>query len=301
MTQALLITNPVAARTTDRILGRIERLFRAAGWDLEVRVTTGHGDAHRFALDGLASGVDVVTVFGGDGTTMQAAAALVGTDIPLGLLPGGTGNLLAANLGLPANPLEAARVILAGAPGRIDLGRLENSSGVRYFAVAAGAGIDARVMIETSAAAKRRWGTMAYVAKTLELLPNLVSHRFRITVDGVVHEVDAAMLLVANCGMIIPPILSLGNHVSPVDGVLDIVMVQASSVVSGVRAVWDLVRGAKGTYGKDVFIARHRGKEVAVEVIGGVQPVQLDGDGGCETPFAITVLPAALRVIQAAR
>ena len=167
--------------------------------------------------------------------------------------------------------------------------------------MAAGAGVDARVMIETSSAMKRRWGTMAYVAKTLQLLPNLASHRFRITVDGVVHDVDAAMMLVANCGMIIPPILSLGNHVSPVDGVLDIVILQASSVAGGVRAVWDLVRDAKGTFGKDVFIARHRGKEVAVEVLDGVQPVQMDGEAGGETPFTITVLPAALQVIQAAR
>ena len=65
MTRALLITNPVAARTTDRTLGRIERIFRDAGWDIEVRVTTGHGDANRFAHEGLANGVEVVTVFGG--------------------------------------------------------------------------------------------------------------------------------------------------------------------------------------------------------------------------------------------
>jgi diacylglycerol kinase (ATP) len=301
MARALLITNPVAARTTDRTLGRIERVFRDAGWHVDVRVTTAHGDANRFAHEGLASGVEVVTVFGGDGTTMQAAAALVGTDVPLGLLPGGTGNLLAANLGLPANPVAAAKVIIAGAPGRIDLGRLENSAGLRYFAVAAGAGIDARVMIETSAAMKRRWGTMAYVAKTMQLLPNVRSHQFRITVDGVVQEMEAAMMLVANCGMIIPPILSLGDHVSPVDGIFDIVIVQARSVAGGVRAVWDLLRDAKGTYGKDVFIARHRGKEVAVEVIGGVQLVQTDGDAGGETPFTITMLPMALQVLQAAR
>ena len=231
---------------------------------------------------------------------MQAAAALVGTDVPLGLLPGGTGNLLAANLGLPANPLRAAKVIIDGVPRRIDLGRLENAAGVKYFAVAAGAGIDARVMTETSAAMKRRWGTMAYVAKTLRLLPTVESHLFRITVDGVVHEVEAAMMLVANCAMMIPPIISLGDHISPVDGVLDLVFVQANSMAGGIRAVWDLVRDAKGTYGKDVFIARLRGREVAVEVVGGVQPVQLDGDGGGETPFTITVVPAALQVMQVA-
>ncbi len=301
MARALLITNPVAARTTDRVLRKIEQVFVDAGWGIDVRVTTRHRDARIFAEEAVSSGVDVVAVFGGDGTSMQAAAALVGTDVPLGLLPGGTGNLLAANLGLPANPVRAAKVIIGGAPGRIDLGRLENLAGVRHFAVAAGAGIDARVMIETSAVMKRRWGTMAYVAKTLQLLPKVESRLFRVTVDGVSHELEAAMLLVANCAMLIPPVLSLGNHISPVDGLLDIVVVQARSMAGGVRAVWDLVRDAKGTFGQDVFIARRRGREVAVEVVGGVQPVQLDGDGGGETPFTIAVVPAALQVMQAAR
>ncbi len=301
MARALLITNPVAARTTDRVLGKIEQIFRTGGWAIDVAVTTGHGDANRIAQEGVAGGVDLVAVFGGDGTTMQAAAAMVGTDVPLGLLPGGTGNLLAFNLGLPANPLHAAQVILGGLPRRIDLGRLENSAGVKYFAVAAGAGIDARVMTETSSEMKRRWGMMAYLAKTLHLLPGVKNQAFRITVDGEVHAVDAAMMLVANCKMMVPPIISLGNHVSPEDGILDVLIVQSNSMVGSARVVWDVLRDAKGTLGQDVSIARLRGKEISVEVVGGVQPVQFDGENGGETPFTITVAPGALQIMQLAR
>lgn len=301
MPRALLITNPVAARTRIRTIPQIERVFRAAGWEIDPRITTKRGDAYTLAQEGVANGVDVVAVFGGDGTTMQAATALVGTEVALGLIPGGTGNLLAANLGLPMHPIRAARAIVNGQPRRIDLGRLENGEGVQYFAVAAGAGIDAKVMTETSALRKRRWGTLAYVATTLRLLPKVESHRFRITVDGEAFEADAAMMLVANCGMMIPPIISIGDDVVPDDGWLDIVVVQATSVVGGIRAIWHLVRDAKGTYGKDVFVARRKGREVRVEVLGGVQPVQLDGDGGGETPFTVTLLPGALSVIQAPR
>jgi YegS/Rv2252/BmrU family lipid kinase len=301
MRRVLLITNPVAARTRSRTVPRIEQVFRDAGWEIDVRTTTAHGDALVFAQEGVANGVDVVAVFGGDGTTMQAATALVGTNVALGLIPGGTGNLLAANLGLPMNPVRAARAIVAGEARPIDLGRLENSAGVQYFAVAAGAGIDALVMTETSSAMKRKWGTMAYVATTVRLLPKVQTHRFRITVDGEMYEAEAAMILVANCGMMIPPIISIGDDVSPFDGLLDIVVVQATSVAGGIRAIWDLVRDAKGTYGKDVFVARRKGKEVQVEVVGAVQPVQLDGDGGGETPFSVKLLPGALSVVQMPR
>lgn len=301
MPKVLLITNPVAARTKSRTVPQIERVFHDAGWQVDTRVTSGHGDANLLAQEGVADGVDVVAVFGGDGTTMQAATALVGTDVALGLIPGGTGNLLAANLGLPMNPLRAAREVVNGKPRRIDLGRMENSLGVQYFAVAAGAGIDAKVMTGTSSMQKRKWGTMAYIATTLRLLPQVETHLFRITVDGVAYEAEAAMMLVANCGMMIPPIISIGDDVSPEDGLLDIVVVQASSVAGGIRAIWDLVRDAKGTFGKDVFVARRKGKEVKVEVLGTVQPVQLDGDGGGETPFTVTILPGALPVMQVPR
>jgi diacylglycerol kinase family enzyme len=71
----------------------------------------------------------VVTVFGGDGTTMQAAAALVGTEVALGVIPGGTGNLLAGNLRIPASPARAARALLAAQPRQFDLGRMERSTG----------------------------------------------------------------------------------------------------------------------------------------------------------------------------
>ena len=92
MARALLITNPAAARTQQRAVETVMRTLHSAGWIAEVLATGGPGDARRLAEYGVAEGVDVVAVFGGDGTTMQAAAALVGTDVALGVIPGGTGN-----------------------------------------------------------------------------------------------------------------------------------------------------------------------------------------------------------------
>ena len=151
MTRALIITNPAAARTRPESVDTVVSVLRRGGWEVTVLATGGPGDARRLAEEAVRNDLDVVGVFGGDGTTMQAAAALVGARTALGVLPGGTGNLLAGNLRIPTDPARAARALLAGAPRPFDLGRVAREDGVHYFAVAAGAGVDAQVMAETRA------------------------------------------------------------------------------------------------------------------------------------------------------
>jgi YegS/Rv2252/BmrU family lipid kinase len=290
MARALLITNPAAARTQQRAVEAVMRTLRTAGWSAEVLATGGPGDARRLAEYGVSEGVDVVAVFGGDGTTMQAAAALVGTDVSLGVIPGGTGNLLAGNLRIPASPERAARALVAGKPRPFDLGRMDRPSGVQYFAVACGAGYDARVMAETLSEHKRRWGMVAYAATTLRLLRDIRSTVHVITIDGVEYDAHAAMVLVANCGEVIPPFVRLRPGIRPDDGLLDVVVMQANSFGQSVRAVWDLLRSA------DTLVGFASGREIRVET-DPVQPVQLDGEPGGSTPFTATVVPGAIRIM----
>ena len=296
MPRALLITNPAAARTRPRAVDAVMRTLRSAHWNAEVLATGGPGDARRLAEYGVADGVDVVAVFGGDGTTMQAAAALVGTDVALGVIPGGTGNLLAGNLRIPANPMRAAKALVAGAPRPFDLGRLDRDSGSEYFAVACGAGYDALVMRETTTHHKQRWGMLAYVATTLRLIGEVRSRDHHITVDGVEYDAQAAMVLVANCGEIIPPLIKLRTGISPNDGLLDVVVMRANSFMDSVRAVWDLLREG---HGGDAFVGYARGREIRVES-NPVIPVQLDGDAGGTTPFTATCVPGAIRIMAPA-
>jgi YegS/Rv2252/BmrU family lipid kinase len=299
VTRALLIANPNAARTEAETVRSIERVIRGAGWSVEVLATGGSGDARRLAEYGVREGVDVVAVLGGDGTTMQAAAALVGTGVALGLIPGGTGNLLAGNLRLPVNPIRAAEVMVAGRPAPLDLGEILRDGRRDFFAVAAGAGADARVMTETASAQKHRWGMMAYIATTLRILPEIRNVPFEVTVDGTEFEVGAAMLLVANCGEVIPPLIRLGDDISPTDGLLDVIALGANTVGEGMRAIWDLLTQRGGTYGKDVFAAHARGRDIRVTVASGAeQVVQLDGDPGGETPFVARVVPGAIQVMR---
>lgn len=292
----MLIANPAAARTDPLAVNAVMSTLKSAGWQAEVLATGGPGDARLLAAYGVAEGVDVVAVFGGDGTTMQAAAALVGTDVALGVIPGGTGNLLAGNLRIPASPARAARALVTARPKRFDLGRMERPSGAQYFAVACGAGYDARVMAGTLAVHKQRWGMAAYVATTLRLISDIRSTMHAITIDGVEYEANAAMVLVANCGEVIPPFVRLGPGITPDDGLLDIVVIRANSFSQSVQAVWELLRVTPGALGDAGYVGHARGREVRVET-DPVQPVQLDGEPGGETPFTASVVPGAIQVM----
>lgn len=294
--RSLFISNPAAARTGQAAVTSVLHTLRAGGWQVEVAETGGPGDARKLAVQAVKDGYQVVTVFGGDGTTMQAAAALVGTEVSLGVIPGGTGNLLAGNLRIPPAPADAARVLLQARPRRLDLGRMEREDGTHYFAVACGAGYDARVMSQTPPHQKRRWGMAAYVATTLRLAAHMRNSAHRITVDGASFDADAAMVLVANCGEVFPPYVKLGAGISPEDGMLDVLVVRADNLAQGVRAAWQILRGDRGTGGGPGPVTYARGREVRVET-DQVQPVQLDGEPGGLTPFTATIVPGAIQVL----
>ena len=296
MPRALVITNPAAARTAPVAVNAVLSTLRSAGWHAEALATGGPGDARVLAEYGVTEGVDVVAVFGGDGTTMQAAAALVGTDVALGVIPGGTGNLLAGNLRIPASPARAARALVNARPKLFDLGRMDRPTGPQYFAVACGAGYDARVMAGTLSEHKRRWGMGAYVATTLRLMSELRISLHSITIDGVEYEANAALVLVANCGEVIPPFVKLGPGISPQDGLLDVIVIRADSFPQSLRAVWELLRLSPGAVGLDTRVGHARGREVTVDTHP-VQPVQLDGEPGGATPFTAHVVPGAIRIM----
>jgi diacylglycerol kinase family enzyme len=157
MARVLLIVNPAAARTNPEVARTVSVVLEREGWDVDVVGTTRSGHAMELAREGVRDGVDVVAVYGGDGTTMQAVQGVMGTDVPVALIPGGTGNLLAGNLRVPRDPARAAMLVVNGMPRAVDLGQVDRPDGPRFFAVACGAGFDAELMGTTTTEAKRRW------------------------------------------------------------------------------------------------------------------------------------------------
>jgi YegS/Rv2252/BmrU family lipid kinase len=293
MNKITLIANPAAARASERSSRAIAGVLSEGGCDLTVLPTSGPGDAVELCREAASAGADVVAVFGGDGTVMEALEGLAGSAVPLGVIPGGTANLLAGNLRIPSNPAKAARVIRDGQPRTIDIGRLETAEVTRHFAVGAGAGYDAELMSGTSGAAKRRWGMAAYVSYVMRTAPRIRPVRFRVTVDGSGSELDAASILVANCREIMPGILSLGHEVALDDGHFDTFILKAHGLLESAVLVMQLMRHEVKETDQ---VRRLRGRQVHVDCET-PQPVECDGDVVGTTPFTATIIPGGRTVM----
>jgi len=194
-----VVVNTARVGDLAALRGRLTRRLEAAGWPAPAWYPTTPQDtgAGQTRL-AVADGAEVVFAAGGDGTVAACAGVLVGTEVALAVLPLGTGNLVARNLGLPADPDAAARVVLAGRRRRIDVGLLDG----RVFLVMAGIGFDAEMLEGTSETAKRTIGWVAYVFSGLRAL---WSAPIRVTVEVPGQPVlcrRARSVLVANMGVL---------------------------------------------------------------------------------------------------
>lgn len=169
MNRATLIYNPVAGRRPARREGEIcaaAGILRQAGLTLDVLATAGPGSARNLAQSAARAGARAVFVCGGDGTINEVVNGLAGSACPLGILPGGTANIAARDLGLPRNPVAAARALVDAKPHRISLGRATwqqpHDQTERYFLSIAGVGFDAYVVHHLSWGFKTALGVSAY-------------------------------------------------------------------------------------------------------------------------------------------
>ena len=273
------------------------RTLRGAGWRAEVLATGGPGDARTLAEYGVADGVDVVAVFGGDGTTMQAAAALVGTDVALGVIPGRDREPAGRQ---PAHPrLAGARRARAGGRASRSRSTWAGWSGPAGRSISrwpAGRATTRGSWPERSRSTSGAGAWPPTSRRRSASSPISAAPVHAITIDGVEYDANAAMVLVANCGEVIPPSSGSGPGIRPDDGLLDVVVVRANSFSQSVRAVWDLLRDAPTAEGQETYVGYARGREIRVET-DPVQPVQLDGEPGGETPFTASVVPGAIRIM----
>jgi len=193
--QGILIYNPVAGRRRARRGREIREaadVLRQAGLDIELAPTTGPAMAHELAQSAAANGVDVVLVCGGDGTINEVINGLAPSRIPLGILPGGTANILAHELRLPLNPVRAARELAHWTPRRIALGRSRWAEGsetvtqacCRYYISVAGIGYDAEIVYKLSSWMKTNFGVAGYVMEALRQLVGYSFPRFSCRLDG---------------------------------------------------------------------------------------------------------------------
>ncbi|KAY99100.1 diacylglycerol kinase [Mycobacterium tuberculosis M1340] len=289
------LTNPLSGHgaAVKAAHGAIARL-KHRGVDVVEIVGGDAHDAHHLLAAAVAKGTDAVMVTGGDGVVSNALQVLAGTDIPLGIIPAGTGNDHAREFGLPTkNPKAAADIVVDGWTETIDLGRIQDDNGIeKWFGTVAATGFDSLV---NDRANRMRWphGRMRYYIAMLAELSRLRPLPFRLVLDGT-EEIVADLTLADfgntrsyGGGLLICP------NADHSDGLLDITMAQSDSRTKLLRLFPTIFKGAHVELDE---VSTTRAKTVHVECPG--INVYADGDFACPLPAEISAVPAALQVLR---
>ena len=272
------------------MLNVLNTVFREAGIDGDVFITKDAGDAERLAREAAEAGVDAVVVYGGDGTVTEAAAGLVGTEVPLAILPGGTANAIALALGIPTD-LEAAAALLASdelALRQVDMGRI----GDKHFLIAVGIGIPGELAENADREAKDRLGFLAYAFSSIQAVRTVEAVQYTITVDGEQRQTQGVTCLIANGGNFGIPGLNLEQMIDMGDGLLDVLVIRRADVQAIVSLAASVVR-------QDESIApleHWRGRKIEV-VAEPRQAIQADGEVLEPGPITAHLLPSAVRFV----
>lgn len=220
------------------------------------------------ARKAVENGADLLVLWGGDGTVQRCVDAVAGTPVSLAVMPAGTANLLANNLGIPADLPGALDVALHGDRRPIDVGVLNGER----FAVMAGAGLDAIIMSEADGSLKDRFGRLAYVW-TGARATRAKAVKLSVKVDGTSwFKGQATCLLLGNMGTLTGGLTAFPGA-RPDDGLLEVGVVTAQGPVQWARV---LGRLAAGNAGRSKLVRTTRGRDVDIK-LGRATPYELDG------------------------
>lgn len=290
--RVLVIVNP-AARRAQRLTAEVGAACRRLGVEPEVAVTSGPSDATRIASDAAAtSRHQAVISVGGDGTALEVLTGVAdrASQLPVGIVPAGTANVLARTFGIPLRADRAITFALRAEPHGIDLGKLPDG---RRFAIGVGAGLDAAMIKGASRAMKRAFGWGAYALSAAWTGLRLPTFRARLTVDGATHEFTTSSILVANHGTVANGLVRLGGDASPSDGVLEACVYSPRHQVDASRMLWRMLRG---TVCRDRCFAGFRGRAFQIDT-DPPAPVQADGELLGFGSISATVEPLAARLL----
>jgi diacylglycerol kinase (ATP) len=285
-----VIANPAAGQEVP-LLNILNRVFQKYEVRWKLAVTKGVGDGERMARKALQktkNPYDLVIVYGGDGTVMDVVNGMAGGSLPMAIIPGGTGNAVAAELNIPIDPMQALEQICAG-EGELhgyDVGRV----GERYFMLRCDTGLSTEVMLQTDRESKERYGVIAYFMTLARSLVEPRRYDYTLIVDGKTYQHTGAACVIANIGSVGTLRLTLGPSVKPDDGLLDVFVMTTDlrSMLSTLGSIVDL------TSLEDVFY-HYQGKEITVQTHN-PQLVNCDAEPSTYTPVTATLLPQGIQI-----
>ena len=287
------IINPISGAGADssiaeRRIALVNDEARRRGLSADIHLTERSGHARELAALSVAAGVDLVIVWGGDGTVNEAGSALIGSKSELGLVPAGSGNGLAAALATPRDPRAALAAALDGSTRTIDAGTL---SGKPFFNIA-GIGFDARVARLFNARGAGRRGALPYIVIGLREGCRYPGVDYSIELDGDRRQVRALLIAFANgreygMGARIAPLAELD------DGLLDMTVVEQRPLV---LRFWDVRHLATGTPHLAPSVKTARVTRAVIETDGPIE-FHLDGEPGiADRRVEVAIVPGALKV-----
>jgi diacylglycerol kinase (ATP) len=291
---AHLIFNPVAGqRDATQDLALIQELLEPH-LSLTIHSTTPDTSPEEFVKLALSANADLVIASGGDGTVSAVAGALIGTGIPLGIIPRGTANAFAVSLGIPALlPVRnACQIILAEHTRTVDAAYCNDIPMI----LLAGIGYEANVVETADRALKKQWGTLAYLMAGWQILDQQRVFQIEIEAEGERYEFEAAAITIANAA---PPtsVLAQGaGQVLPNDGLLDVTIATAESKLHAVTTMLKLLGAAISNMElnqRNVIHGRTQRLKVTTDP---VQKVVVDGEVVGTTPIEVECIPDGLIV-----
>ena len=283
-----VVINPGAGQP-EPVLSILNDTLGAAGIEWDVAVTHLQGDGFAAARVAVDEGWDLIGAYGGDGTLAEVASALAQGGPPMAVLPGGTGNALAEDLGIPRTLEEATALVASGDYDlrRIDMGLAGDTSFILRLTM----GFEASLVEAATREMKDRYGWLAYAFAGLRQLSSPPTAHYHIDVDGEVVEVDGLACIVANSASTGILGVRIADDVSLSDGLLDVVVIGLPDLASYLGSAADAATGQPPR-----AVSRWKGKRIRVES-SPPQSVLADGEPIGMTPVEASATPGAITVV----
>jgi diacylglycerol kinase (ATP) len=290
-----VVMNPVSGQNP-MVPEKLQEMLELTGLQYKLYITRGDGDAERYAKEAVEAGADVVAAYGGDGTVMSVGTALMGSGVPLAILPAGTANVMSVELKVPQD-LEGALLLATGenaAIRTIDIGKLNND---HCFLLRVGIGLEAETTINTPREEKKKLGRLAYFKSAIGAFFNASRVRYRVTIDGETHYITGVTCVICNSAAIGVADFAFAPEISVSDGFLDVVVLRGRDPRSLGSLVRSVLRSVRQEAKEDESIPHWKGKEVSIRA-SRKQGIGLDGEKmEIGYPVEATIVPNAIKVL----